>query len=249
MKNVAPSRALARRGRQLLQLSFFVGASGLFFVALGATLQLIRLLPPEDPGFDTYITATNISMIFGGLSIIVAIGLAIYAITMRKDNPLAQRVGDYLNEINALDDGYWFIRNVSKLGLGYIDAVIVGPPGVLIFRILDKTGDFLNEGDRWLKAGEEGEWVPAGFDATRDTVVDVKAARKYLAKNDLPDVPVFGVVVFIPDDPHTRLTLKKPLLPATHMKSMMTRLEKSYFAKTRIDPQTTERIIKLFYSL
>jgi hypothetical protein len=95
-----------------------------------------------------------------------------------------------------LDGSFTLLRNVSRRGLGYIDAVLVGPPGVLVFRILETPGIFRNEGADWLERKGGQTFVLSRLNATRECVTDVYALRKYLAKSGLAQVPVFGIVVF-----------------------------------------------------
>lgn len=218
---------------------------------LGITLRVIRLVPPSSPNLGLYEGFATLLIGIGAVVLLIGIGVAVRGATFRTDNKLAQRVGESMAA--SFDEGYTLIRNVSKFGLGYIDAVLIGPPGALVFRITDARGNFLNEGDRWLIASgidapnEAARWVPARIDPTRECIVDIKALRSYLAKNGLPDVPVYGVVVFTEPDPQARLTLKNPKLPATHMGSLVQRLQPNYLHETRIDPATSTRIVDLLF--
>lgn len=245
MRNIAPSRALVRRSRQFLQLALFLFGLGAFAGIAGITLRVIRLVPPSSSAFGTYLTVADLLIFVGVCLGIAGFAVGVRAATWRPDNDLAKVVGQYLE--NYLDNGYTLIRNVNKFRVGYIDAVLVGPPGVLVFRIIDRRGTFLNEGDRWLKAGRDGEWVPAGFNATVEAAVDVKALRKYLAARGLGELPVFGVVVFMRNPPEVKIEHKDPLLPSTTLGGLMKTLERSYLAKVRIQPQQIKAVVDLLY--
>ncbi|MCA9903189.1 MAG: hypothetical protein KC547_04975, partial [Anaerolineae bacterium] len=144
MHNVAPSRALARRSRQLLALALVIGALGAFIVALGILMIMIPLVAEGSGSFTIYNLLRDGLVVFGALLFLVALGVAIRAATWRTDNDLAHEVGRYLGK--TLDARYTLIRNVSRRDLGYVDAILVGPPGVLVFRLIPDKGVFANEG-------------------------------------------------------------------------------------------------------
>jgi hypothetical protein len=183
--------------------------------------------------------------VFGVLIILVAVGLAIRALTWKKDNDLAVVTGRFLEQY--LNDRYTFIRNISKREIGYVDAVLVGPPGVLVFRILNERGVFANEGPNWLKQNKKGEWLPAGIDPTREAIADIRKTREFLAKHKLGEIPVYGVVVFIVEPPYAQLMAKEPTVPLTHLKSLNDNLQTNYLAKDRIELNTVTAIVRLLF--
>lgn len=167
-------------------------------------------------------------------------GLAglVRGLTFQRDNPLAKTVADRMTP--TIDDSYTFVRNVNKLRF-YVDGVMVGPPGVLVFRIVERGGGLLmHEGDRWLKPSPDGGWLPAGFDATRDCIADMKAIKAYLAQHGVQTEAIFGVVVLTKP---TRIEEKQPKLPSATLETLMERLRAGYMAKPRIDPATAARIV------
>lgn len=233
MRNVAPSRVLSRRSNQLLSIGFVVGAVGIFVSAIGILLYVVQFAAPSNPQYGTYVLLRGIVLIVGILITIIALALALRAITWKKDNDLAIVTGRFLEPY--LDDRYTFIRNVSKREIGYIDAVLVGPPGVLVYRILDKRGIFANEGPNWLRQGTRGEWLPAGINPTREVIADVNKLREYLGKRQLGTTPVYAVIVFTTEPPATQLMAREPTVPVTHLKSLFTNLQNNYLARERID--------------
>lgn len=245
MRNVAPSRALVRRSRRLLEIAFVVVAIGIFLAIVGLALYAVPLTASTSSTFGLYNLGRTVLFIGGVFLGVVGVILAIRAFTWRTENDLALITGQYLEQY--LDDQYTFIRNISKRSVGYIDAVLVGPPGVLIFRIVDYEGAFLNEAGRWLKADTKGEWRPMVTNPTKETVEDINSLREFLARNDLRDIPIFGVVVFLKDDPAVQLALKDPVVPATHLSSLHTRLQNNYLAKERIDEPVAIAIVQLLY--
>ncbi len=246
MENVSPARALARRSRQLLQLAFVVIAGGVFVGVTGLALYVVPLAVPGNSIFPFYSFMRGM-MLYGGVIVaLIGLGLAVRSYFTRVDNDLAQRTALYLNQ--HLDNRYWFVRNVNKSDVGYIDAVLVGPPGVLIFRIVDNEGSFRNERADWLQENRRAEWLPARIDPTRDCVVDVKAMREHLARNELGSPPVFGVVVFTKDPALVRIAVKDPTVPVSHLSTLIDTLRDNYLAREdRIDDKTVLDIVDLIY--
>lgn len=245
MKNVSPSGALARRSRELLQLAFVVVTAGVFGAVVGLMLFVVPLAVPSNQIYPFY-NFVRSALLFGGAVVaLIGLGLALRAYFTRIDNDLAKIVGHYLAEY--LDDRYWFVRNISKRGLGYIDAVLVGPPGALVFRIVDATGIYANERADWLRQKPDGEWVPARIDPTREDIVDIEALRKYLAQHDLHDIPVYGVVVFTKSEPVVKLMLREPTVPVAHLSELLDAVRASYGARERITPPVVQSIVNLIY--
>ncbi len=242
MHNLVPSRSLARRSRTLLTIALVVGALGAFFAAIGFVLFAIPLVQEGD---TLYALVRGTLVVFGLLLFVVALALAVRAVTWRTDNDLAVQVGGVLT--GALDARYSFIRNISTRELGYIDAILVGPPGVLTFRILDLKGTLANEGADWLIQNKRGEWRPLGSSPTREVVADIDKLRAYLSARNLGDVPVYGVIVFTSEPPTTQLMGKAPVVPPTHLGSLLMNLQDNYLAKDRIDARRITDTVRTLY--
>jgi hypothetical protein len=245
MQNVAPTGALARRSRQWLQLAFVVVTGGVFMAVIGLALFAIPLAVEGNRVFGLYNFVRTLLLVGGVITGIIGLGIAARAYLTRIDNDLAAITGQHLSRF--LGNEFWFVRNISKRGLGYIDAVLVGPPGVLVFRIVDHTGVYANERGNWLTQNRSGEWVPASTNPTADDIVDIKAMREYLRTKSLPDVPVYGVVVFVREEPLTQLMTKEPTVPVAHLSQVLDVLQDNYLAVNRIDAPLVRRIVDLIY--
>lgn len=243
MRNVAPSRSLVRRANQVKTLALVVGAGGVFAGAVGIFLAGIPLIYPASPSYGLYVFLYNLALVVGVLLLIAAVALAIRAFTWKTDNDLAMITGRFLAKY--LDDRFVLIRNVSKRQIGYVDAVLVGPPGSLVFRILDHDGHFVNEGANWLRIKPNGETIPAPINPTREAIADIRKVREFLEKRHIVNTPVYGVVVFIKEEPLVRLNATEPTVPPTHLQSLITSLRPNYLAKDRIDQATVEEIRRL----
>lgn len=246
MENIAPLRALNRRSQQLLQLGFVVLAIGAFLTVVSLAIGTIRLLPPSHPLYQLYILVTNLLFWIGVIVLIIGIAMIIRALTRRKENDLAFTTGNVLSQSNYFDASYVFIRNINRSGLGYIDAVLVGPPGALVFRILGNTGVYACEGGNWLVQNAKGEWTPFRINPTKEAIDDIQSVRDYLAKHKLPDVPVFGIIVFTPDQQAIQIFEKEPVVPISLLHSLLENLGKNYLTKLdRIPPQMALAVRRL----
>lgn len=244
MENVAPSRALNRRSTQLLQLGFVVLAVGVFLTILGLLMVTIPIFPPNHSLFGIYNIVGDLVFIIGLVVALLGVGMAIRAVTRRKENDLALLTGQFLAQY--LDGRYTFIRNINRSGLGYIDAVLIGPPGALVFRVLNNVGSMANEASNWLKQNPTGEWVPLGFSPTKEAVDDIQSIRQFLAKKNLADVPVFGVVVFVRDASRVQVVEKQPVVPISLLDSLYVNLQRDYLSKPDRIPQEVVSVIRRF---
>ena len=246
MHNVAPSRALARRTRQLLTIAFVVAAIGAFIAVAGLALVVVPLVGINSPSYSMYTFIQAGVILLGVIIFFVALGITTRALTLRKDNDLAMTVGRFLG--NYLDERYHFIRNVNKRGLGYVDAILLGPPGALVFRILDERGVYANEGANWLKPdGRPNGWVKAKIDPTRECVQDIKKLREFLAERKLDAVPVYGVIVFVREEPQLQLVPREPVVPITTLRALLPNLNGNYLAKERVDAGRVGAVVQLLY--
>jgi len=245
MQNIAPSHLLTRRSRDLLYGALLIVLVGALFAVVGGAMFLIAFVVPSNPSYGLYDIVRTLILAGGVLVILLGLGLVIRALTWKTDNQLAEQVG---NELAQYVDGrFTFIRNINKLSVGYIDAVLVGPPGVLVFRITDKQGVLFNDGAAWLRQKDKGEWVTLRWNPTKEVVDDIKKLREYLATRGNPDVPVFGVIVFIKESPDVQFTMQNSVVPVIYLSEISYNLSDSYFAKDRIDEPLVTELVNLLY--
>jgi hypothetical protein len=245
MQNVVPSSGLARRSWNLLYAAGLVLLLGILAAVIGMFLYIIPLVVPSNPSFSTYDSIRSLLIPVGVAIAIIGILLGIRAVTWKRDNPLAEMVGEKLAEF--LDERYIYIRNVSRISLGYIDALLIGPAGVLVFRIVDRTGVMFNEGGGWIKQKDKGQWETMRWNPTVEAVADIKRLREWLRVRGHPDVPVFGVIVFTKEMPEAQVTAQNPVVPVVYLSEFSYKLSDSYFALERLDAPTSHKISTLLY--
>jgi hypothetical protein len=243
MLNKAPSRSLARRTRQLFLFAFILGSIGVFVTAVGIFLYFVPFAAPGTGGDQIQQILSAAAITLGVLTFLVGFGLAVRALTRRRENDLALTTGEHL--LQFLDERYRFIRNINRPKLGYIDAVLVGPPGILVFRLLNNTGEFLNEKGGWVQRDRQGTWVPMRMNPSNEAIVDVKAVRKFLESHKLRDLDVYGIVVFIQEPPAATFQVKAPIVPVTYLSGIIDTLKYNYLAKERLSASTIEKVTQL----
>lgn len=229
MRNVVPRRALVRRSRNVLMGAALIFLVGLLALVIALFMRSVPLVVASNPNYAAYQGLQGVLLWLGGLGIFAGIALAIRALTWKRENPLALQAAEMLGEY--LDDRYVFIRNLSRRGIGYVDAVLVGPPGVLVFRITQRAGIFYNEGSRWMKQQDKGRWQALRWSPSKEAVDDVKKVRQFLSDRGLPGIPVFAVVLFTTDEPATIVTTDQPLVPVLQPHELSYGLDDGYFSK------------------
>ncbi|MEM9951480.1 MAG: nuclease-related domain-containing protein [Chloroflexota bacterium] len=248
MRNMVPARALARRSRNLALLAVFVFVLGIFTFIVSSFLNTVPLIADNTPNANFYQLITTILSWTSGILIALSVVMFIRAFTWKRDNPIAAQVGDILERELNLDDRYAYIRNLSRSQIGYVDAVLVGPPGVLVMRIVNRGGVFFNEGAKWLKQKDKANWTPLRWSPSQEVATDVTKIREFLRTRSYDQIPVFAVVVFTEDEPQTRVTTENPTVPVMQPFEMAYSLENSYFAdRSRLDQLKVNNVIKSLF--
>lgn len=245
MRSTAPTRALTRRAAQQRTLAFFLGAIGLLLLMIGVVLSVIVLVPPASSSAWIYNAARVALIVVGTVVAIAGLFVFIRSLAIKPDNQLALQVANELGR--HLDDSYTLVRNVDDKEIGYVDAILVGPSGLCVFRILDDRGTFANDGASWLRLrpGTTDDWVPASIDPTVEVVLDINKTREYFQKR-LGEIPTWGIICFTHSPQEVSLMAKEPVVPSTHLVSLHDTLKKNYLAhRDRIAPELVPQIVSL----
>lgn len=234
MQNINPARSLARRGRYYL----FMGLVSFFGGAIGITLAVLFIFFPLWA--SGWFTVCQGALFLAG---VVGIGIGVAgigrALSLQKDNPLAFAVGEGLGQF--LDNRYTYLRNVSKRGVGYIDAVLIGPPGALVFRIVDYTGVWMNERAEWVVRTKDGNLRHAKANPSRECVRDVYALRKLFSKRGLGNVPVYAIVVFTSEN--VSLSGDGPVVPICEIPTLYQIMKRDYLTDERVAPPVVHQAV------
>src|SRR5262245_9838363 len=118
MRNVVPEGALERRSPSFLLAGFIVLLLGALIAVVGMTLFVIPLVVESNPSYPMYDTARKVVIGVGVVVMVIGFLMVARALTWKRDNSTAEIAGNAL--ASQLDDRYVFIRNVSKVALGYV---------------------------------------------------------------------------------------------------------------------------------
>ncbi len=228
MQNINPSKNVNRRGRFFTVWGGLLFAGGLIASVLGILFFLLPLLGASlSTPAGVCLNVVGIPMAIGGVVLVYR------GMTLKKDNMIAYDVGESMRSFLGSDAQYTFIRNINHRNLGYIDAVLVGPPGALVFRTVDFQGEWINERAEWRVRTKNGKLRTSTTNPTRECAHDVYALRRYLAKHRLTNVPVYGVVVFTE---RVRLRGQGSVIPVSEKHTLYQILSRDYLAEERIKP-------------
>lgn len=234
MQNLNPTRIIARRGRDMMLYGSVALLGGLFVAAIGFFVLVLFSSP----------IGGSLIILVGLIALVVGLGLLIRGLTYRKDNDAARVIGELL--ARELNERFVYIRNLSRPTLGYIDAVLIGPPGALVFRITDDPGVFLNEGSDWLERRSGRDYELSRKNYTRECVTDIYALRNYYAKRGLSNIPVYGMVVFV--NSQVQLQTRKAVVPIAQPQTLMLVMRKEYLSQDRIDENTVKAALDVVYT-
>lgn len=244
MRSVIPSVALARRSRNLLLAGILVALLGGVAFTVSLFMRAVPIVVSSNENFGFYVIMRELLGWVGGVIFFIALAMITRAVTWRQDNKLATVIGDTLDDF--LDERFIFIRNISKFSVGYVDAVLIGPPGVLVFRITQRSGVFFNEGTRWMRQLDKGQWRALRWSPTDEAVQDIQKLREFLQARNLPEVPVFGVVVFTEDAPATSVSVEDPVVPVLQPRELQAGL-RDYFGRDRIAQAAANQVARVLY--
>lgn len=248
MRNVVPARALARRKGGLLIGAGILIVLAILAFAIGSFLATFPLVVSDNPNYEFYTAMPSILFGLGFIFIVAAVFMGIRAFTWKTDNDIAMRAGQVLAGELGLDDRYSYIRNISKLSIGYVDAVLVGPPGVLVFRVTEKGGTYFNQGAKWMRQRDKGQWQAINWSPTKEVTDDIRKVREFLQTKGLAQIPIFGVVMFTEDSPATRITTENPSVPVLQPQELAYGLEDTYFSqRDRLDQLTVNKVAETLY--
>ena len=232
MRSLSPGGGISRQARRRLQSAILVVSGGSFLALIGLALSVIPLVGREGSFAKVYLGGTQGLMIGGIILALLGLWLAGRAYRRRDDDSLARRTGMALRQ--QLDSRFTFITRLNVRGLSDIDALIAGPPGLLVLRLLDMRGDLYQEHGHWLQQSKRGDFIPLSFNPTRELLHDILRLRSQLTKSDLADFPVFGVIVSTRPLPELQYHSSGEIIPMAYLSSLAESLAQNYLRRERV---------------
>ncbi len=234
MRNISPAHVMVNQAHNLLVSGLLLGLGGLVVLALSLLLYVVPL------SLAAWYRALKIGLlVLGGVLLLAAAVQVVRGLRVPRENPYALALAGVLERF--LDYRYTFIRNIGRRGLGYVDALLIGPNGALVIYFLRRKGAFVSERNLWLEHSGQ-TLVPARDNPTQEAVKDVNALRAFLGQHGLADVPVYAVIVVV--DPHTAVTARQPVVPVAHMHNVQMALYDNYLAAERIRPDRVAGVVR-----
>lgn len=238
MQTDAISRERARRAQRRMATGCITALAALVLIAFGVVLVL---LPLFEGALQTLINV--IAFALGGALLLVGIYYFTSGMAIPTADARSARLAQVLSGV--LDQNHILVRDPAPAGLNArLDAVVIGPSGIMVFKVVDEPGIFRCEGDLWLQRAPGKDFQLWRRNPTREFLAELDQLRAYLNKRSLNNVPLSTLIVFT--DPHTEISARAPAIPVTTLFNMPTELRNGYLLRPRIDEELTRRVRRAF---
>lgn len=244
MQQLTPARALTRRAVNQLLMAASLGLLGLLLAIVGAFLYLVPLAVPDNPSFPAYDALRQALLALATLGFGLGVLISGRAIFRRPPRPAAALVSQALAQ--HLDARYTTIRHLSHVAYGALDAVLIGPPGLLVLRTLTREGIFFNQGGKWMQQRDQGAWRALNWSPSEAAQRDVRRLQAYLTRKGHPHVPINAAVIFTGQRPTTTITREHPAVPVLQTQDLPEALRRVYLDReARLSSAQARAIIAL----
>lgn len=134
----------------------------------------------------------------------------------------------------VLDSRHLVLRNHSIQAdlVTKPDAVIIGPGGVMVLKLVDEPGIFRCEHELWLKRSAGRDFQSWRRNPTREVVQELDVLREYLASKQLQNVPIDAFIVFT--HPEVEISVRTPVVAVTTLDYLPYELRHGYLLNDRI---------------
>ena len=208
-------RAQVRQARRRAALAVAIGAATVVL----ATAGLTRL----DPAAPAPLPAPAAAAIGGALltALLAAAGASRatrravrYRVGAAGEDALARVLG------NGLGDEYTLYRNLRPGVGGDLDAVLLGPAGLVLLEIKAYRGAFVLFGDRWYRAAPDGgDLTPWRGSPTLQARRNADRLARWLARRELAATPLYPLVVLTSG--HVREVRTRPRVPVVPLQQLV----------------------------
>ena len=209
-------RAQVRQARRRAALAVAIGAASVVL----ATAGLTRLAPTAPA-----VPPAPAAAVIGGALLAVLLAAAgasratrraaRYQVGASGEAGLARVLGD------GLGDEYILYRNLRPGVGGDLDAVLLGPAGLVLLEIKTYRGAFVLFGDRWYRAAspDGGDLTPWRGSPTLQARRNADRLARWLARRDLAATPLYPLVVLTSG--HVREVRTRPRVPVVPLQQLV----------------------------
>ncbi|MBU0495540.1 MAG: NERD domain-containing protein [Chloroflexi bacterium] len=137
-----------------------------------------------------------------------------------------------------LDDTYTLLRGLTlPRATDVIDAVLVGPFGVLVMALFEYEGCYACDGDSWFHSPDDGQsWRTSIENPIKQALYDHIQVKAHLDHAGLRDVPLEQAVVF--PSANTRVVSRDPAAPLLDLDQLQQHVrqlrDQTYLSATQV---------------
>ena len=243
MHDLSIGRGISRQAQRLLQFAILAVSGGAFVSIVSLALSVMPLIGREGSLAKIY-TVTTQSVFTLGV-IVAFIGLwSLGRAYQRKKNDefLANRIAQKL--CIQFDSRFTLVSNFNSQGLRGVDAVIAGPPGLLVLKFLNHSGSLFQERGYWLIQGINGDLRPLRNNLTEELLSDILRIRTRLNDKKLSGFPLFGAVLSVNSSDVLQYHSNGEIFPLVFSTSIAESLHQQYLFRDRVTLRAVRKAIE-----
>ncbi|MBN1285857.1 MAG: NERD domain-containing protein [Anaerolineae bacterium] len=208
---------------------FFLTLSGVLLMLIGLVIAVLNVF-----GGGAVQNLLVVGAIILG-AVLVVVGAVNFVRGMRTPttDPLGARLAQTL--VSVLDSRHLLLRDHSMQANLVVkpDAVVVGPGGVMVLKLINEPGIFRCENETWLKRIAGRDFQSWKRSPTREIIQELDVMREYLASHQLQNVPIDAFIVFT--YPAAEISVRAPAIAVTTLDYLPGELRHGYLLSDRID--------------
>ena len=210
-------RAQVRQARRRAALAVAVGAAVIVMAAAGLTrLDVATPAAPRALATPAAIGGGLLAALVGAAGASRATRRAVrYRAGAAGEDALARVLGE------GLGDDYTLYRNLRPGVGGDLDAVLLGPAGLVVLEVKAYRGAFVLFGDRWYRAAspDGGDLTPWRGSPTLQARRNADRLALWLALRGLAATPLYPLVVLTSG--HVREVRTRPRVPVVPLQQLV----------------------------
>lgn len=243
MHNLSTGKGISRQARKLLQFAVLAVSGGAFVSIVSLALSVIPLVGREGSLANIYTLTTQSVFILGVITALIGLWILGRAYQRkRNDEFLANVIAQKL--CLEFDSRFTLVSNINNQGLRGVDAVIAGPPGLLVLRFLNHNGSLFQERGYWLIQGTKGDLRPLKNNLTKELLSDILRIKSRLDDKKLLGFPLFGAVLSVNSSDVLQYHSNGEIFPLVFSSSIAERLQQQYLSRDRVTLRAVRKAVE-----